>query len=265
MTTPKKYASVCALIGLSFFIYINTNSRNTAALSSIYNNEKIAYSTKQKIESLNEEANFNRSSKMKADIEKRDRVGLPSLLERGLDYRQHRSDVNFDEKQFMKKLLMTEKTLFNSISQEFKDIDMLSREIAQEEFYFNTKPRSLIARMGLIDLLKSYCDKEIDELSADQSKQVFLDIIDYSIPRNLPEHIKRILVSEKYDALSSLAQCDPKQAFSAYRSLNNPILKNILLAALRDGLSKSVPSDKLEEVREELQKYTVTSNKESQI
>lgn len=264
MTKRLKYISIGALIAPAFVIYVSGHFHKIPVSSDTFKNEQILYSTKYKVEPSSDKSSFNLSSKMQADIEKRDRAELTNLLGKGLDYRQQRSNVNFDEKEFMMKLLISEKNLFSSISHEFKDIDLLSREIPHEEFYFNTKPKSLLARMGLIDLLKSYCSKEIDESSAANSKQSFLDIIEYSIPRNLPEHIKKILVSEKYDALSSLAQCDPAQGFRAYQSLNNPILKNLLLAALRDGLTKSEPSETLEEVRQKLQTYLV-ANKESSI
>lgn len=265
MIKRLKYISVGALIALAVIIYVSGHVHKIPISSDNSKSKKTLYSTEHKVEMASDKPSFNPGAKMQSETEKGDRIKLTRLLGEGLDYRQQRSNVNFDEKEFMMKLLVTEKSLFSSISQEFKDIDLLSSEIPHEEFYFNTKPRSLLARMGLIDILKSYCRKEIDESSAAQSKQTFLDIIEYSIPRNLPEHIKKILVSEKYDALSSLAQCDPAQGFKAYQSLNNPLLKNLLLTALKDGLAKSEPSEDLEEIRQKLQTHLATSNKESSI
>lgn len=181
------------------------------------------------------------------------------MLAKGLSYREQRLNVNFDDREFMAKLLSTERDLFQRITDEFRDIEPLTTEIPKEDFYFQTKPRVLLARMGLMDMLKYYCKNALSDSATLRSTQTLRDIIELSIPRTLPEHIKKILVSEKYDALSDLTECDPEQALIAYESVRNPVLKNLLLGALHDGLSRSEPSEKLESIRQSLQKYA--SNK----
>ncbi len=196
------------------------------------------------------------SSSVQIAGKKPEQAKAGEMLAKGLSYREQRHNVNFDDREFMAKLISTERDLFQRITDEFRDIDPLTTEIPKEEFYFQTKPKALLARMGLMDMLKYYCKNALSDSATLRSTQTLRDIIELSIPRTLPEHIKKILASEKYDALSDLAECDPEQALIAYESVRNPVLKNLLLGALNDGLSRSQPSEKLESIRQSLQKYS---------
>lgn len=179
---------------------------------------------------------------------------LSPTLERALEYREARKNVNFDERSFIVSMLKNE-ALFSNIISDLKGIDYLLSSVPSEEFYFKTKPKALMARMAEVDLLRAVSEMEIDKESVKKAQNVLRDLVAFSIPRDIPEHIKKILVSEKYDALSIIAQYDPESALTAFKSITNPVLRELLASALDEGFSKATDSQKVTELRQELARF----------
>ncbi len=230
-----------------------THRQSAPALSVPVNSSVVASSNSEMPVRITDSAPNNPQKGIGSNAIGKDRSLSPSL-ERALAYRVARSNVNFDERGFILSILK-EENLFVSIANDLKNIDYLVSSIPNEEFYFNTKPKALMARISTLDILRAINENEIDNESVKKAKNTLIDLVVCSIPRDLPEHIKKILVSEKYDALSIIAQYDPEAALTAFKSITNPIVRGLLSSALDEGFSKATDSQKVSELRQELARF----------
>jgi len=254
--STKFYA--IGLAAASMFVVVlfkfgdRTPSRSAPALS-VPVNSAVASSNSELPVRITDSVPENTQKGTGSNAISKDRSLSPSL-ERALAYRDARGNVNFDEREFIVSILK-EENLFVSIANDLKNIDYLVYSIPNEEFYFNTKPKALMARLATLDILRTISEMETDKESVKKAKNTLIDLVAFSIPRDLPEHIKKILVSEKYDALSIIAQYDPEAALTAFKSIANPIVRGLLSSALDEGFSKAIDSQKVTELRQELARF----------
>lgn len=203
-------------------------------------------------------AQTNRSTDAPIEIEHLGDRKLPgstqqlSVANLATEYRERRDSVNFDEKAFLSSIL-NGGIFFGKAVELLRDTNRLLEMIPVEDHYYITKPAILLERMAVVDMMKAIHDQELDFASQQKARGVLRDVIEMSIPRDLPEHIKKILASEKYDAMQLLAQLSPDEAMSAYDRVSNERMRSILRSAIDEGLSRSTLSEsELSNIRQRL-------------
>lgn len=166
-------------------------------------------------------------------------------------YRASRNNILFDEKQFLADARVADKKLLQHISDELHNTNLLM-SLADEDYY-KTRPPILLERMAMMDMLRGFFENDFDASVRAESNNALSQVIDSSIPKNTPDYIKKILATEKYDAMRILAQYDPEAAYDKYSRLSNETLKHILLSALESGLEKTTTTtDKVVQIKQQL-------------
>ena len=110
------------------------------------------------------------------------------------------------------------------------------------------KPPVVMQRMAMLDLLGSLARRPggQDSAVARDARFALGAIVSGPWDRELPEHVKRVALAERYDALVRLALADGEFAIRITQGLTPETLRDRLHPALVDGLRASgVPSEEI--------------------
>lgn len=160
-----------------------------------------------------------------------------SVRERALSFYVGRDNVFFDELSNLKQIWEQDRNLAQ-LRQEFLRTSSLDALDADANL-FSQRPRPVMERIAMLDVLKGYLEHDVGQNARHTARQALEEIVVSSVPHNVSEQTKKILVMEKYEALQLLAQYQPDQAVLTFKSLNNPLLARLLLPALSDGLARA--------------------------
>lgn len=160
-----------------------------------------------------------------------------SIRERSLSFYVGRDNVFFDELSNLKQIWEQDKNLAQ-LRQEFLRTNSLDALDADANL-FSQRPRPVMERIAMLDVLKGYLEHDVGQNARHTARQALEEIVVSSLPPNVSDQTKKILVMEKYEALLLLAQYQPEQAVLTFKSLNNPLLARLLLPALSDGLARA--------------------------
>lgn len=175
---------------------------------------------------------------------------VSQIIRTARKYRENRDNVLFDEVQFLSLAARDGSAYFTSISAELNSGESLRKTVPIGEDYYITKPEALLDRMSLMDLLVEHNKPNNDAAIRQMANNTLADIIESAVPRDLPDHIRKIMASEKYDAMRILAEYEPQRAWSSYNSVGNSTMKRILFSALEDGISRSTAGTAKEVARQ---------------
>lgn len=183
------------------------------------------------------------SSGMVNSATQRDDQFKGNIREKAMSFYVGQDNVFFDELKYLKQFWEEDRN-FAQLRREFLLTNSLNTLDAEAKL-FSQRPRPVMERIAMLDILKGYLEHDVGEDARHAAKQALESIVDMSLPRNISDQTKRILVMEKYEALQLLAQYQPEQAILSFRHLNNEPLARLLLPALNDGLVRAGLSPEL--------------------
>lgn len=160
------------------------------------------------------------------------------------EYRLGRMNLFFNEKQFLQQIVGSE--LVDELGHELIDVEEL-KHLPPTTSYRINQPPIVLERMAMIDLLGDLSDR--DPRARDELMAVILEPID----SKLPDHLKRLLVGEKSDALTALTKRDQAFGLAVYANVSGDTLKALLRPALIRGLyDAGIMGNELEQYKRRL-------------
>lgn len=148
-----------------------------------------------------------------------------------LRYSEGRFNAFIDEESVLPELTRTSKRWAVMLSDWLGDTSELEALPADIQFQRN-RPKAILERMSMIDLLTQAARTD------PQARQALVAAVEAPISPELPVHVKRALVGERYDILFRLAQFDTKSAvslFSSFPAAAQDVLRPALLSGLAEG------------------------------
>jgi hypothetical protein len=115
------------------------------------------------------------------------------------------------------------------LHQQLSSVEDLQALPADVDF-MRDRPAAAMERMAMLDLLGELAEQDPAALSK------LADLARAPIDRNLPDHVKRVLVVERHEVLTNLARLDWMQAASSFAELPGEGLRELLRPALIEGL-----------------------------
>ena len=163
-------------------------------------------------------------------------------------YYQGLNNAFFDKEAFLRGLPQGGALLIGPLRQALLDARPLlglrtDVPISQE------KPHEVMQRMAMLDLLGALARRSgsQQEPVAREARAALGAIVVSPWEHGLPEHVKRVLLAERYDALVRLARSDGELAIRTAQSVTPAVLRERLHPALLDGLRASgMPSEEIE-------------------
>lgn len=153
-----------------------------------------------------------------------------ALRDEARAYRVGATNAFFHERSFRAAFLAQADRRLPAMRAAMQNVDGLL-ELGVELDIAAAPPPAVTDRMATLDLLGDLAAEDDD--SAALLVELILDPID---PR-LPDHVKRILVAERYEAMIRLASIDWERARSTFQRLPMASLRDILRPALAEGLA----------------------------
>lgn len=142
-----------------------------------------------------------------------------------------RSDIFFDELQTTKVFRQGGPRWVAALRSELENTEAVEA-LPVGVIYTESRPQVVVQRMAMIDLL--------DELAKDDPTALhsMFELAEQPIDSGLPDHVKRVLIGERYDLLFRLVQHDQEGAFALFGSYPGGQQKT-LLPALVGGLEEA--------------------------
>ena len=153
-----------------------------------------------------------------------------AVREEARAYRVGATNAFFHERSFRAAFLAQADRKLPAVRAAMRDVDGLL-ELGVELDIAAAPPPAVTDRMATLDLLGDLAAE--DEDSCALLIELILDPIDVS----LPDHVKRILVAERYEAMIRLASLDWERARSTFQRLSIAGLRDVLRPALAEGLA----------------------------
>lgn len=153
-----------------------------------------------------------------------------ALRDEARAYRVGATNAFFHERSFRAAFLAQADRKLPAMRATIQGLDGLL-ELGVEVDIAAAPPPAVTDRMATLDLLGDLAAE--DEDSAALLIELILDPIDPS----LPDHVKRILVAERYEAMIRLASIDWERARSTFQRLPIAGLRDVLRPALAEGLA----------------------------
>lgn len=153
-----------------------------------------------------------------------------ALREEVRAYRVGATNAFFHERSFHAAFLAQANRKLPAMRAAMRDVNGLL-ELGVESDIAAAPPLAVTDRMATLDLLGDLAAE--DEDSCTLLIELILDPIDAS----LPNHVKRILVAERYEAMIRLASLDWERARSTFQRLPIAGLRDVLRPALAEGLA----------------------------
>lgn len=154
----------------------------------------------------------------------------PPAQSAAVEYHEGRRNAFFDPGEFRQRLREASPELLRGLRSALLDAGTLDELPAGTQFARDT-PSAVTDRMAMIDLLGDLADEDEDAVAA------LIEVIKAPIDVRKPEHVKRVLLVEKYEALSLLANKDWKRAQGVFAELRGEGIKEVLRPAMIEGLA----------------------------
>lgn len=149
-----------------------------------------------------------------------------------VEFRTGRDNVFFKEKDFLREFAKGGPGRIEALKAELmttRDLESLPADVN-----YRLQARGVVVeRMGMIDILEGLARDDRTAL------RTLSDVAEHSIDKNLPPHVKRALVGDKFDAFVSLTRVDRELAFKTFSRLPTSELKKLMQPALIGGLVDS--------------------------
>lgn len=145
-------------------------------------------------------------------------------------YKHGATNAFFHEKTFRSAFLAQADRKLPAMRASMQDVDGLL-ELAKEVDIALTPPTAVTDRMATLDLLGDLAGEDEDACA------LMIELLLEPIDLKLPDHVKRILVAERYEAMIRLASIDWERARSTFQRLPFQGLRDVLRPALAEGLA----------------------------
>lgn len=145
-------------------------------------------------------------------------------------YHAGRTNAFFDASEFRKKFREAEPQRLSALRAALLDPGSLD-ELPAAASLAADPPVAVTDRMAMLDLMGELSGEDDDALAA------LVDIILAPIDVRKPDHVKRVLLVEKYEALSHLAHKNWERARSVFARIGGEGLRDALRPALIEGLA----------------------------
>lgn len=158
-----------------------------------------------------------------------------------LTYRQGRDNIYFREEEFLKQLAGDGARGVSRIKDELRSLSELESLPAGTRIA-ETKPRQVMERMGMIDILEGFLSHELGDAGREvvsATQTALRDLMLDPLPAGISLQTKRILVAEKFDCLVVLARHQRESALSIFAQITDARLRESLRPALLGGLLDS--------------------------
>lgn len=145
-------------------------------------------------------------------------------------YHEGRTNAFFDASEFRKKFREAGPQRLSTLRAALLDPGSLD-DLPSAISFASDPPMAVTERMAMLDLMGELSGEEDDALAA------LIDIILAPIDVRKPDHVKRVLLVEKYEALSHLANKNWERARSVFARIDGEGLRDALRPALIEGLA----------------------------
>lgn len=162
-------------------------------------------------------------------------------LEYADEYHKGKNNVFFDEKDFLTRYYGGDSRKIRKLSDALMNTKSLE-ELPRSVNFSIDRPKVILSRMAVLTLARGYYEYDIHPDARRAAHDTFVNILTSSIPRNLPEHVKKALVAEKYDSIRILARYEREEALKLFRSVD-PKLQVLLEPGIASGLRLGGISD----------------------
>lgn len=147
-------------------------------------------------------------------------------------YKHGATNVFFHEQSFRRAFLAQAGRKLPAMRASMRDVEGLL-ELPEELDIALTPPAAVTDRMATLDLLGDLAGEDEDAC------ELLIELLLEPIDLKLPDHVKRVLVAERYEAMTRLASIDWERARTTFQRLPFQGLRDVLRPALAEGLAAS--------------------------
>ncbi|HEX5746672.1 MAG TPA: hypothetical protein VFZ09_10525 [Archangium sp.] len=171
-----------------------------------------------------------------APVEELEDAAVLSKLIRGkaMEFKAGRNNVFFKEREFLRDFVRGGPGRIQALKAELLSTRGLEELPPDVSYLENRQP--IIERMGMVDMLEGLAGEDRQALHA------LAELARAPLEADLPPHIRRARLGDKYDALVSLTRVDRELGFKVFSQLQPASLKQTLMPAIVGALlDKGVP------------------------
>lgn len=167
-----------------------------------------------------------------------------SVKARALEFYLGHDSIHFDERAWLRSFLLGGPQPLSEIVSELQTMQPL-KQLPADINFARDRPAEVMKRRAMLDLLTAVVQDAPSPPLREAALASLEKVLRGTVPSDVGDPVKRLLVSEKYEVLMMLARSDPQRAISTFDQLDSSRLRELLLPALQAGLRSSLPESEV--------------------